>query len=781
MKIVQESIEVKIINEPIYEPAPRSKGKWFSIFFKKKQNKKMNIKFPKFTKVLIGLLAAIVMLAQNPLVYVLAFDIPSAPTAPTPPPEPETTITPPPEPTAPPEPTLAVAEPTAPPQPTLEEAVNDDNAENNEGTEASQEEENNASEGSTQSGDTTQNTGGDFSGQVSDGQVGDTHITTGDATNSSVIATDANSNLSATPGSSSGGITIGNTGNGSESDNSGSASIVNNNNTIQDNDASVTNNLDQSSVTGSNSASNNVGNSKIETGDANTSATVITAVNTNVDGVMVAEFNVADDYTGDIILDFGLNCISGCPESHTTVINSGNGTDSNNSGDVNQVTNNNTFQTNDAVIENNVILGSNSGDNAADANTGGNSEITTGDANTQASVLNFANNNFAGEVVYAVVNVFGDLVGDIIFPDGSILSCCATDLLAKDSGNGTGSDNTASIDQTTNDNTFQFNDADIENNLLLSTTTGGNSISENTGGDGKVVTGDSSIVAQVLNIANLNLTGGNYWLVLVNEAGQWIGRILGAPDGSNVAGSEAFSFVVDENGEIAVINSGNGSGSVNNGNVNQETNSTIYQTNDARIVNNLDLSANTGGNSASRNTGGDSSVTTGDANIVANIVNFVNNNIVGTGKLFVTVVNVFGSWIGDFVSPGHENENNNQENQAGVGGTSSQQGSSGASSAQNESDNDNALADTSSVSNVSPKPKKTLTVLGSVTSALGSLGSDLLGNQETGVSGSGLDSSDIAGKKVVKVNLAYLLLLLPALLVLKLVRKRYFAEVPAKS
>lgn len=38
--------------------------------------------------------------------------------------------------------------------------------------------------------------------------------------------------------------------------------------------------------------------------------------------------------------------------------------------------------------------------------------------------------------------------------------------------------------------------------------------------------------------------------------------------------------------------------------------------------------------------------------MVANIVNFVNNNIVGGGKLYVTVVNVFGSWLGDFVAPG---------------------------------------------------------------------------------------------------------------------------------
>ena len=122
-------------------------------------------------------------------------------------------------------------------------------------------------------------------------------------------------------------------------------------------------------------------------------------------------------------------------------------------------------------------------------------------------------------------------------------------------------------------------------------------------------------------------------------------------------------FAINENGEITAINSANGSGSANNASVNQSNNNTIVQTNNANIVNNVNLSANTGGNTASNNTGGDSSIKTGDAKIVANIVNFVNNNIIGNGRLFVTVVNVFGSWMGDFVTPGTHKENNN----AGIG------------------------------------------------------------------------------------------------------------------
>jgi hypothetical protein len=86
--------------------------------------------------------------------------------------------------------------------------------------------------------------------------------------------------------------------------------------------------------------------------------------------------------------------------------------------------------------------------------------------------------------------------------------------------------------------------------------------------------------------------------------------------------------------------------------INITNTTTTTQTNNAKIENNVNLSANAGGNNASYNTGGNSNVSTGDTQVIVNIVNFVNTNITGGGKLVVTVVNVFGSWLGDFVAPG---------------------------------------------------------------------------------------------------------------------------------
>lgn len=501
-------------------------------------------------------------------------------------------------------------------------------------------------------------------GTIADGNVGTTTVKTGDATNSANITNDANSNQSASAGPSggSGGSSVSNIGNGSDSSNTGK--IVDNSlkDSIQNNTVNVINDLAQSTTTGTNSTSRNVGDSNLYSGDANTSGTITNFLNTNVNGLKVYEFNVADDHVGDLVLDFSspTNCVYGCTVTSSAAANIGNGSGSANNANIDQNASSNTFQNNDATLENDMVLDSNSGDNRASENTSGNTTLVSGDANVSANVLNFANNNIDGNVIYAVVNIYGNLVGDIIMPDPTSAAVCGVNCTsgttAANTGNGSGSSNTATSSAITNNNTAQFNNADIENNLSYDANTGGNITGENTNGNNTIVTGDTNVLAQTVNIANMNLVGGNYWLTLVNEAGKWIGKIVGSPDGANIATSDTLEFVVNDAGEVAVINKDNGAGSTNTANASQTSNTTTTQNNDAKIVNNINLSANSGHNDASDNTGGNTKVISGDANIVANIVNFVNNNIVGDGKLFVTVINVFGSWLGNFVGPGQKLE-----------------------------------------------------------------------------------------------------------------------------
>ena len=762
-----------------------------------------NILNNKLKKVSVAFVATLLIVMGNPLAYAIALTVPTAPSSPTAPASPSapsgsTVPSVPSSPTAPTNPTapeaplspepgpVPVSEVTPPPPPQIPEtpdsSVDTDTQPVEDGPAATNSQESQTQGGGDNSFDTDQ-TGG-LSG---DSVVGGSSVASGDATSTSLIENDLNTNSLNNPSDSAsvsetGSVSVATSDNGSGSSNSGSVSLTEGSDTSQTNGAVIKNDLTQSATTGDNSASRNTGGENtIVSGDANTTGTIINSVNTNLAGVAVYEFNINDNHMGDYILDFNsANCISGCDVA-VDVANSGNGDNSENNLDVNLISDNSTFQSNDADVENNMTLIADSGDNQADSNTAGNSTITTGDANVSANALTFANNNLAGNVVYAVVNIFGDLIGDILLPDGSILGCCGQDAKVVNSGNADGSDNNLTFSQTTNEDISQFNLADIDNNLILSAETGDNSTSSNTNGDNSITTGDSSIVASVVNFANMNIAGGNWWLVLVNEGGRWIGKILGAPDGSDMYASQGIDIYYDDNGEILVTNTGNGSNSTNNLNINQENNTEVNQENNAHIVNNLNLSANTGGNSASRNVGGDNSITTGDASVIANIVNFVNNNIIGNGKLLVTAINVFGSWIGDFVGPGYGKVN---ENDYAVGGASNQESQndyndSGLNEvlASNTESGDNSVTQDGSadVTGETQIERKTgvlsMFTRGGSSITMGSEEEES-SEEEQPIFASGSNDKS-AGDKVVNINLAWFLFIIPFVGILMIAKKKY--------
>jgi hypothetical protein len=714
---------------------------------------------------------------------------PTLPSQPTPNPTPSQNSTPTPKPSKTPAPSSS-ASPSTSPSPSPSGTQNNSGTGDSSGTAPS-----------TSGGNQIQEPAGNSTGgQTTNGGTGDTTVATGNATNSGTAVSTGNNNAATSPSTGSGsGATVANTGNGADSTNSASVGASNSNTSVQDNSANVQNDLQLSTTTGDNSLSKNTGgDATLVTGDANTSGTVLTAVNTNVNGVAVAEFNVADNHTGDIILDFNAGCVSNCVGGSTTAANTGNGADSTNSADVNQNSTNNTFQNNDANVGSNLTLVADSGSNTAAKNTGGDSTIVTGDANVAANVLTFANNNIAGNVIYGVVNIFGNLVGDIILPESAVNSAtagCSSNCTgggsttAANTGNGADSTNSADVNQNSTNNTFQANDANIQNNLLLNANSGDNLASKNTDGSSNIVSGDTNVKATTLNVANSNISGGNVWLVIVNEAGKWIGKIMGAPEGSNMAGSVGTEFVVDEQGQVtAVINSGNGAGSDNSGSVNQNSSNTTSQTNNADIVNNVNLAANTGNNNAAQNTGGNSTVYTGDANIIANLVNYVNNNIAGDSKLIVTVVNVFGSWVGDFITPGQSKQNN-----APQGGTQANQTATQTPSPKPTSNpqityvtNEELMDPDTTVTQDSQSYKSNQRYVyvnnasNSQSAGNGSFGSSVLGMlnylpnqnpvQVAGIqlatspsTSTAVDAVLGAQKKAIKINLALLVIILPAL------------------
>jgi hypothetical protein len=159
-------------------------------------------------------------------------------------------------------------------------------------------------------------------------------------------------------------------------------------------------------------------------------------------------------------------------------------------------------------------------------------------------------------------------------------------------GNGVDSDNTVKVENNNTQNVVQNNEAKIENNIQANSSTGGNNASRNTGGNVKVDTGNADTSVNVSNSANTNVAN------------------------IDCCGAKNTNVTV----------SGNGDSSDNKVKVEQNSNTKLYQTNDANIKNNIDANSKTGKNDADRNTGGNVKIVTGDATTSVAVDNAANMN-----------------------------------------------------------------------------------------------------------------------------------------------------------
>jgi hypothetical protein len=256
----------------------------------------------------------------------------------------------------------------------------------------------------------------------------------------------------------------------------------------------------------------------------------------------------------------------------TTIEISGNGSGSDNWTTVNQSTTTSVTQNNTANVTNTVDADAKTGGNDAGWNTGGDVVISTGNAEVKANIENVLNSN-AAEV-----------------------DCCATGATdVKISGNGAYSDNGVKLDQTTVTAVAQANNASVTNDVDADAKTGGNDADFNTGGDVTLVTGNAKVDADVSTTANVNVAH--------------VGSSVGASNPS-------ASFVI----------TGNGAGSDNYITAALAKVTSVSQTNSAKVNNDVDADAKTGGNDAGFNTGGDVVIGTGDAKVYADIENALNFN-----------------------------------------------------------------------------------------------------------------------------------------------------------
>lgn len=262
---------------------------------------------------------------------------------------------------------------------------------------------------------------------------------------------------------------------------------------------------------------------------------------------------------------------------------------------------------NTATINNLVNLLAQTGNaKVSDNGVGGNA--TSGDATTEANIINTIQDLVSDQGAFlGVINVNGDLNGNIELP-ASVISSLLTP---------TSSDSAAGSSTATNN-------TNVNNNVTLTAITGNAAVTNN-GTGGNATSGNASTILQSCNLINSNIVGGNLLLVFVNVMGNWYGALLSEPAGDTTA--------------------------TLGGGITQDTVSPTQQTtaiNNATINNDVNLTS-ISGNATVANNGVGGNATTGNATAIADVTNILGSQINLSGWLGILVINVFGTWDGSLM------------------------------------------------------------------------------------------------------------------------------------
>lgn len=261
------------------------------------------------------------------------------------------------------------------------------------------------------------------------------------------------------------------------------------------------------------------------------------------------------------------------------------------------------------------------------ANTGGNTSnqsatINTGNAYSVVSLLNKVNFTVLNSQIHIVtINIFGTLNGNIILPDvntSTNCSGCGINIAATNSGT-------------------------LTNNVNSTANSGQNTAT----GSASIQTGNANSVTNILNILNTNAYGANAQVLFINVLGTWLGNFIGWGSLGPQQGGANLAFFNLDPGTGGTTGCSSCSGQPN-----------IY--NFASIVNNINSSANSGGNSLT----GNGSITTGNAFSAVSLINFINSNFINSIGFF-GFINIFGNWTGNIGGASEFaalNSNNNQDN-----------------------------------------------------------------------------------------------------------------------
>ncbi|MFZ2522042.1 MAG: peptidoglycan-binding protein [Minisyncoccia bacterium] len=459
------------------------------------------------------------------------------------------------------------------------------------------------------------------------------------------------------------------------------------------NEAEVLSGAEANSKTGENEATGGVSPATVSTGDALSAANVINVVNTNIfnsEGLVLFMnklFGGGLDLSGydlSYFFDAPVDC-----DTNPMILSCRNSSDLN------------VINTNLATVTNSVIVRSSTGENLASSTEGGSAEIGTGDAYAAANVLNLVNTNLINSNYLLVsFNNFGDLIGNITLPDSNFFK----KLLSSGGVLPEMNSSSATANNTNNANFYGTTTASGETGSNIASTTGQGVGEVDTG-----VAYTSADTYNQLNDTQIGGTSvfmlfrvwgdwtgsvkglppGMSWMetptgiILTSDAPECSNNedddLDGFVDSSDSAchtnGNPNSEFTYDSYGTSEsspqctnnTDDDGDGFTDVDdpscfeeshgemvympnkreqspNGEYNS-SNLVASSTNTANLENNVEVFALTGENEAVTENG-TSTISTGNAYAVANVVNFVNTNIIGRNWIFA-LFNIFGDWSGD--------------------------------------------------------------------------------------------------------------------------------------
>lgn len=302
------------------------------------------------------------------------------------------------------------------------------------------------------------------------------------------------------------------------------------------------------------------------------------------------------------------------------------GPDSNNQLGANSGANSAINNQSTALLNNILTSTANSGNSAVIMNTNA-GNATTGDASALANVVNLlqsSSNALGGDTVTFVANIDGDVNGDLMIDPSQL-----------------GAIQPATASPSGSSNLILNNSANaaINNTISLDATSGNAMVGSNTSA-GDASTGSARAIANVVNVINSALSSGQSFLGVININGNFNGDILVPPDFiDQLIAANVPTVSISMTGP----NSNNSMSSGQNG-----MNTTVNNTNNQGINNNVNATAYSGTATVTNNTSA-GNATTGTASTNITAFNLTGSSVIGKNALLV-FVNVLGTWVGMIVN-----------------------------------------------------------------------------------------------------------------------------------